>query len=611
MRVQQRDVGGAGADHVGEIASGMDALVGRDRNRLAPLPAPKPAQRLAAQLAEGVRHREFDGRDGHRRGALAVVAAGAEHVAPKLLRFAHRHAARDRQRDLRRHGFDRVEQTDRLAPADDARVRFQPHDQPRRGGAPDATRGRRAAGSQAEDRTMEPWLRHALDYIPEWLAHQMRQSELPGCLIAVAHRGEIVLDQAFGLADIATGEAMTPRHRFRVASHSKSFTAAGVMRLREMGKLSLDDAIGRYVPGLHADVAAVTLAQLLSHSGGITRDGTVQDQFVERRPFAGREEVLADVAAGVTIPSNTRFKYSNHGFALAGMAIEAITGERWHDWMAREIIAAFGLEETTPDMPLPAGTPFARGHTPKLPLGRRLVIEGESPGNAIAPAGGMVSTAADLARFFGMLAPEAESSPLSVASRREMTRRQWKNPDVVLEMWYGLGTMSGTVGAPGGWDRFGHSGRLGGYVSRTAVVPAEDLSIAILINATDGLPDFWSDGALNVLRAFRTRGAPPDSARDWRGRWWSHWRPVDLLPCGDRVLMLVPGYYNPMMDMSEIEITGTDQGRIVRAPGVGNHGERVRLVRDGTGAVRECHLTGARYLPEAELTEEFLQKFRR
>jgi CubicO group peptidase (beta-lactamase class C family) len=457
---------------------------------------------------------------------------------------------------------------------------------------------------------MEPWLRQALEYIPDWLAYQMRQSELPGCLIAVAHRGEIVLDQAFGLAHLATGEAMTPRHRFRVASHSKTFCAAGVMRLREQGKLALDDAIGRYVPGLHADVAGVTLAQLLSHSGGITRDGTVQDQFADRRPFASREEVLADIAAGVTIPPNTRFKYSNHGFALLGMAMEAITGERWHDWVAREIIAAFDLRETTSDMPLPPGTPFARGHTPKLPLGRRLVIEGDSPGNAIAPAGGMVSTAADLARFFAKLSPDAGDSPLSVSSRREMTRRQWKNPDVGFEMWYGLGTMSGTV-VGAGWERFGHSGRLGGYVSRTAVVPAEHLAVSILVNATDGPTDFWSDGALSVLQAFRTRGAPPDSARDWRGRWWAHWGPLDLLPCGDRVLMLAPGFYNPMMDRSEIEIAGPDEGRIVRAPGGGSYGERVRLVRDASGAVVEFHLAGARYLREADLTEELIVRFRR
>jgi CubicO group peptidase (beta-lactamase class C family) len=88
---------------------------------------------------------------------------------------------------------------------------------------------------------MPAWLSSALDYIPEWLAFQMRASERPGCVAAIAHRGRVVLERAWGTADLATGETLTPRHRFRVASHSKSYTAAGILKLREQGKLKLDD----------------------------------------------------------------------------------------------------------------------------------------------------------------------------------------------------------------------------------------------------------------------------------------------------------------------------------------------------------------------------------
>ncbi len=76
---------------------------------------------------------------------------------------------------------------------------------------------------------MLAWQRAALDYIPRWLDYQMRQSEQPGSVIAVAHKGRVVLERAFGQADITTRRALTPRHRFRVASHSKSFTAAGIL----------------------------------------------------------------------------------------------------------------------------------------------------------------------------------------------------------------------------------------------------------------------------------------------------------------------------------------------------------------------------------------------
>jgi D-alanyl-D-alanine carboxypeptidase len=125
---------------------------------------------------------------------------------------------------------------------------------------------------------MHEWLKPALDYIPQWLDYQMRDTEQPGCVIAITHRGKVVLEQAWGYADIVDRLPLTPRHRFRVASHSKSFTAAGIMQLREQGKLGLDDRLGRYVDGLHPAIAEATIAELLSHTTGIVRDGTDSGQ---------------------------------------------------------------------------------------------------------------------------------------------------------------------------------------------------------------------------------------------------------------------------------------------------------------------------------------------
>ena len=123
---------------------------------------------------------------------------------------------------------------------------------------------------------MKAWLKNALDYTGEWLDFQMRQSRQPGCVIAVAHKGRVVYERAYGFADAVKGERLTPRHRFRVASHSKSFTAAGILTLREAGRLGLDDPVGRYVDGLHPVVAKVTLTELLSHGAGRERLQTIQ-----------------------------------------------------------------------------------------------------------------------------------------------------------------------------------------------------------------------------------------------------------------------------------------------------------------------------------------------
>jgi CubicO group peptidase (beta-lactamase class C family) len=453
---------------------------------------------------------------------------------------------------------------------------------------------------------MEPWAQPAIDYIKSFIEFQLRASRRPGCIVAVAHRGKIVTEFAFGHANIVTGEKLTPRHRFRIASHSKSFTAAGIMKLRESRKLRLDDPVGQYVGDLHPRVAETTIAQLLSHSAGLTRDGADAGQFTDSSPYLNAKELMAELKLPPVIPPSTRFKYSNHGFGLLGLVIEAITGEPYGVWIAREIVKAAGLSETEPNTPIARGIPFARGHTPWLPVGRRLVIPGDNPTNAITPAAGFVSTAADVVRFFAQLAPGAKRSVLGVASRREMIRKQWRNPDASLEGYYGLGIMSGSAS---GWDWFGHSGGFQGYISRTCVIPACELTITILTNSSDGWAAFWLDGAMQILRTFATRGAPKRRVRDWSGRWWSSWGAFDLVPCGNLVMVGNPQMSNPFMDATEIEVTGRDNGRISLAAGYGSHGQPVRRTRNKAGGVTEIWLGGSRLKREEAVIVEMEKKY--
>ena len=427
---------------------------------------------------------------------------------------------------------------------------------------------------------MPSWLEPALEYLASWLEFQRRLHEHPGCVVAVAYRGRIVLDKAFGFADLRKRTPLTPRHRFRVASHSKSFTAAGIIKLRDKRKLKLDDPIGRYVAGLHSSAARATLEELLSHGAGIVRDGRDSGQFSDRRPFLSREEVVADLKAAPILRRGTRFKYSNHGYALLGMAIESVTGEPYREWIAREIVAAAGLEETTADMPLPRGTPFARGHTGRLPAGKPLVIPGDFDTQAIGPAGGFVSTAADLARFFWQLRRE-----------RDMLRPRWRDPHSSIERYYGLGIISGTLR---GWRWYGHSGGLQGYITRTAVIPRHELAISVLTNSIVGLAHPWIDGAMDIFRTFKTRGG-----RHWRGRWWTMWAAVDLVPVRGKLLVATPAFFNPFLDAAEIR-----GRRIVLAGGFATHGEGVRFGRN------ELWLGGTRYLREAAAAREIMALYR-
>jgi len=458
------------------------------------------------------------------------------------------------------------------------------------------------------DRPMTPWLPAALRYVSSWLEFQRRHHNQPGCAVAIASGTEIVLEAAFGTADIATGEPLTPRHGFRIASHSKSFTAAGILRLVETGRLRLDDKVGGFVSGLHPDIAAVTLAQLLSNSAGLTRDGPDNGQFFDRKPYCDKAELLADLAQAPVFPASQRFKYSNHGFGLLGLVIEAATGESYRDWIAREVVAPAGLTETRPDIDLWESRPMAKGHSPAMPLGHRVVIPGDNPCNAMISAAGFVATAADVARYFAQLSSKADNSILSPLSRREMSRRLWPDDEASLGRHYGLGTISG---GEDDWAWFGHSGGFQGFITRTAVLPRQDLTVSVLTNAIDGLAHPWLDGIVHILKRFSELGAPSPTTQDWTGRWWSIWNASDLVPVADKVLCANPTLFTPFLDAGEIEIETPDRGRIARASGFNSPGESARLVRDEAGNIASVWLGGAKLVTEEALRAEMTGRYAR
>jgi hypothetical protein len=275
-------------------------------------------------------------------------------------------------------------------------------------------------------------------------------------------------------------------------------------------------------------------------------------------------------------------------------------------FIQREAIEAAGLRETLPDATLLAkNTPFARGHSSRMLLGRRAVISGDNLTHAMASATGFVATAADTARFFAQLAPNARKSVLSAASRREMIRRQWRIPQE-LETYYGLGLMSGSTA---GFDWFGHSGGFQGYISRTSVIPACELATTVLTNSLDGWAAAWDGGIKSILQAFRANGAASRRTRDWTGRWWTLWGAADLVPTAKTVFVANPQMINPFTDAARIEVTGRDTGRIIEASGFASHGEPVRRERSKAGAVTDLWLGGSHVRPARVVRAEMERKY--
>ncbi|HEV8247894.1 MAG TPA: serine hydrolase domain-containing protein [Polyangiaceae bacterium] len=451
-----------------------------------------------------------------------------------------------------------------------------------------------------------PWLQPALSYIDGWLGYQMRATQQPGCAVAISHDGRIVFESAWGTADLRTGEQLTPRHRFRVASHSKTFTATGLMKLREAGKVSLDDRVGRFVSGVHPQVATVTIGQLLSNTSGMFRDGMESSYWTGDREFPDQGSLRRDFELPPTVEAGSRLKYSNHGFGLAGLVIEAIVKEPYVAWIQREIVTPAGLQETTPEISEEAKLRLACGHSGRTLLGRRLTFPGGNSTGALAAATGFVSTAADLCKFFSQLSPSAQSSLLSPVSRHEMTHAIWLDSHSLIERGYGLGTISGTHKK---WQWFGHNGAFPGYITRTAVVPAQSIAVSVLTNASDGKAQECVDGILNILQRFHAAPPAVDSLEDWSGRWWSVFGTMDLVVLGDTIFVAIPDQTDPFDKVQELALIGPDEARVVAASGFAHYGETVRLERDRDGQVIAVHTAGLRWSRESDLAKSLLARY--
>lgn len=455
---------------------------------------------------------------------------------------------------------------------------------------------------------MDRWFKEALSYLPGWLDYQMQAMDRVGCSIAVSQNGRVVFEQAFGYADLSKKTKLTPRHRFRVASHSKCFTASGIMTLREQGKLRLDDPVGEFIDDLHPDVADLTLNQLLTHSSGIIRDGLDAGQWSDRRPFASRKELRAALREPPILDGSSRFKYSNHAFGLLGLVIEQVTGEDYVSWIERIIVGRAGLKETNADWrdDLPT-TKLARGHSSKLLLGYRVIVPCENDTRGLAPATGFVSTAADIAKFFGSIDPAAKKSILTPASRREMVRQQWSDQDMQMPEGYGLGLSSGAVED---WQWFGHGGGFQGCLSQTAVLKDRGIAISIITNSADGLAAVWLDGTIRILREFSLRGPSSAKTRSWQGRWWSLWGAGDLVPFADHVVVANPEMANPFAGASEVTVTAPDTGVIRKTSGYGSPGETVKLRRRKNGTVKEVQMGGITLVSESSIKSEMKRRYK-
>jgi hypothetical protein len=139
--------------------------------------------------------------------------------------------------------------------------------------------------------------------------------------------------------------------------------------------------------------------------------------------------------------------------------------------------------------------------------------------------------------------------------------------------------------------------------------PEQDLTVVVLTNAIDGWAGPWLNGITNILQTFAKNGAPTRKVKDWCGRFWSLWGATDLVPMGDKVLWVAPGFTSPMTDASEIAVNDRNHGKITLGDGYGSYGEAVRCVRSKSGKITEFWSPGTRFLSAAKIAREMESRY--
>jgi D-alanyl-D-alanine carboxypeptidase len=448
-------------------------------------------------------------------------------------------------------------------------------------------------------------LNHAVVFTKQWLAAMYEASELPGFAVAVSHQGTLLLNAAYGWADVERRIPLTPDHMFRVASHSKTFTATALMLLSEEGKLRLDDHVVDYLPWLkdHKDArwANVTLRQLLSHGAGVIRDGVDADYWQGLRPFPDADRFRREMMeTDLVLDNNTTLKYSNYGYTLLGMVIEAISGQSYGQFVTERIVDPLGLARTFPDwdptLEERVAPGLAVGYSRRLNKVRRPINHVGT--QAMASATGFCSTAADLCAYF-TAHMVGSGRLLSDESKKEMQRAAWraKPPDPSTETEYGLGLIIQKVG-----ERrvFGHSGGFLGFITNSKADPADQLVVVALTNC-DGPAASIATGIYKVIDYFQQH-TPSDlsSQHDTRrleGHYLNEWGEGMLVSFGDKMVSANPLSWDPFAGAEVLEYVDDETFRVAQTSSFASEGELVRFyLKDGQ--VERISATGTSMWPK-------------
>ena len=326
----------------------------------------------------------------------------------------------------------------------------------------------------------------SLDEFQRAAARVLEDTRVPGAGLALVRQSGVEWAGGVGLADRERKLPVTADTGFRVGSVSKTFVAIGLVQLSEDGLLDLDAPVREVAPEVvidnpWEDQQPVRVIHLLQHTAGFD-----DMHFNERYVAQGHEELdLAEVlrlsprSRRVRWPPGTRMSYSNPGYAVAGMILENVAAMPYEDYIDREIFQPLQMTQST--FRLTADTERRLAHGYGSPESAAVGY----PRIHLRPAGNMISTAHDLARFVQMLLGWGELGDAFVIDPEYLGNMEQPRTTLAaaagLRNGYGTGLFS-TLDLP--YKVLGHSGGIIGFSASFAYSPSRDVGYVVLLNSS-------------------------------------------------------------------------------------------------------------------------------
>jgi D-alanyl-D-alanine carboxypeptidase len=411
----------------------------------------------------------------------------------------------------------------------------------------------------------------SLELINKWLAFQRYYKQLPSISVGIAQGDNTLFEESYGFADLENHIPATSSTQYRIASHSKLFTASAIMRLYEDGKLRLDDPIVDHLEWFassdNPDQAEMTIRQLLSHSSGMNRDGDTDHWLNDE--FPDLDNLKRQCQAGVRMfDANVNWKYSNMAFSVLGHLIAAVTNKDYETSVRELVIDPMELSRTLPDFTDSSLSEHAIGYNTLMPGETRVTLS-HVHARGMNAATGFSSCVTDLLRFYHLHQLDSGQF-LKDTSKREMQRQQFsKGPNQ-----WGLGF---ELGSNANAKLIGHSGGYPGFLSRSGFDPSNNLTIVVLTNSSDSTPGLLYEGISSIIHYVHKQRHKLKGGKDNHklldevsGYYRNRWGVSGIQRVDDGAISFMPSHIYPTETFTRLDYVGEQTFRDANGGNIGD-----------------------------------------